>query len=269
MSNIIDLSNHTTFGIGPTAFCKTIYDIEELKKTSSCFILGKGSNILFLNKLKSPIIINKTDKFSFDSTVLYAQSGCSLSFLAKKSAMQGLSGLEWAYLLPASVGGAIKMNAGAFGKCIADTISKVGVLRNGKVVEFSARECGFSYRKSAFLDDDIILYAYFNLKKADINACLFSLFDIEQKRKAQPKGKSAGCIYKTKEKSAGWYIDKAGLKNKRIGDIFISPIHAGFFINAGKGKCEEVLRLMDYTEKCVQDKFNVTLEKEIKIVGEL
>ena len=107
------------------------------------------------------------------------------------------------------------------------------------------------------------------MEKADIKNCLLALNETEQKRKTQPKGKSAGCIYKTKDKSAGWYIERANLKNKRIGDIFISPIHAGFFINAGKGRCEDVLRLMDYTEKRVQDKFGVKLEKEIKIVGEL
>ena len=161
------------------------------------------------------------------------------------------------------------MNAGAFGKSVSDVVSKVGVLRDGEVVELSKDQCGFSYRKSDFLESDVILYAYFDLEKSESGLCKQKLDDVMQKRKTQPKGKSAGCIYKTKDKSAGWYIEKANLKNKRFGDIYVSPIHAGFFINAGRGKCEDVLQLMDYTEKRVLDVFGVVLEREIKIIGEL
>jgi hypothetical protein len=82
------------------------------------------------------------------------------------------------------------------------------------------------------------------------------LEEIRARRNTQPKGKSAGCIYKTEDKSAGWYIEQAGLKNKRVGDIYVSPIHAGFFINAGKGCAKDMLKLMDYVEKTVEDKFN-------------
>lgn len=269
MSNIVDLGKYTTFGIGPKVKAEIVTDLSSLVKNSSAIILGRGSNVLILNKIDRKAVINRAEKFVISKDVLYAESGCSLSFLAKHTASCGLGGLEWAYALPASVGGAIRMNAGAFFHDISESIIKVGVLRGGEVIELGADECGFSYRSSAFLPCDVILYAYFRLEKSSADRCNEKISQVFTLRSAQPKGKSAGCIYKTKGKSAGYYIEKANLKGKRIGDIFVSPIHAGFFINAGKGKCEDVVRLMDYVEKSVQDKEGVTLEKEIKIIGEI
>ena len=268
MSNLIDLSKYTTFGIGPKVKTEIITDLSALRKNSDAIILGKGSNVLILDKFSEKVVINRAQKFWIKNNTLYAESGCLFSFLAKYTATLGLGGLEWAYMLPASIGGAIKMNAGAFSHSIGESIEKVGVYREGEVVELSAKECGFSYRKSTFDNGDVILYAYLNLTPSKDDMCLQKLDEVKSKRLLQPKGKSAGCIYKTQGKSAGWYIERANLKGKRFGDIYVSPIHAGFFINAGRGKSEDVLKLMDYVEKCVEDKFGIKLEKEIEIIGE-
>jgi UDP-N-acetylmuramate dehydrogenase len=269
MSNLITLAKFTTLGIGGDALVDVVHSACELSKCSNSVVLGMGSNVLISdNGIKDRVIINRANGFKIENGVLYAESGCSISHLSTYCSSLGFSGLEWAYMLPATVGGAIVMNAGAFGGQISDSVLKVGVLRLGKVEEIDAKDCGFSYRASKFLEQDIILYAYFALKKESCKSCNKMLEEIRARRNTQPKGKSAGCIYKTEDKSAGWYIEQAGLKNKRVGDIYVSPIHAGFFINAGKGCAKDMLKLMDYVEKTVEDKFNKRLIREIKLIGE-
>ncbi len=269
MSNIISLAKFTTLGIGGLARVEIARSVDDLIKNSTAQILGNGSNVLVSDDgVKANVVINRANYYFINDEVLYAESGCLISTLALFCAQNSLSGLEWAYMLPATVGGAIIMNAGAFGGQMSDVITKVGVLREGKVVELGVNECGFSYRSSAFLHADIVLYAYFRLKKSSKEKCFDEIKNVRVLRSFQPKGKSAGCIYKTDGKSAGWYIEQAGLKNKRIGDIYVSPIHAGFFMNAGRGSAKEMLALMDYVEKTVQDKFGKTLKKEIKLIGD-
>jgi UDP-N-acetylmuramate dehydrogenase len=151
---------------------------------------------------------------------------------------------------------------------VGDIVKSVGVFRDNEVVEIDGKDCGFSYRTSNFREQDIIVYAKFDLIKADKEKCLALIDNTKALRACQPKGKSAGCIYKTEDKSAGWYIERAGLKNKRVGDIFVSPVHAGFFINAGRGTAKDMVALMDYVEKKVQDKFNKVLVREINLIGE-
>ncbi|MBO5224096.1 MAG: UDP-N-acetylmuramate dehydrogenase [Clostridia bacterium] len=269
MSNLVSLARYTTFGIGGTARVTVANGVEDLISLCPSVVLGFGSNVLISDKgVRERVVINRAQSHEFSDCSLYAQSGCSLSLLAQKSSELGFSGLEWAYLLPSTVGGAVVMNAGALGKSIGDCVTSVGVLRNGKVEELSRSDCGFSYRKSCFNTTDVVLYARFTLQRADRTQICERMDITKRMRSLQPKGKSAGCIYKTDGKSAGWYIDRAGLKNKRVGDIYVSPVHAGFFINAGRGTARDVLALMDYVEKTVQDKFGKTLEKEIKLIGE-
>ena len=269
MSNLITLANFTTLGIGGEALVDVVYTACELSKCSNSIVLGMGSNVLISDKgVNGRVIINRANGFKIENGALYAESGCLMSYLAKHCSSLGFSGLEWSYMLPATVGGAIVMNAGAFGGQVSDSLLKVGVLRRGKIEEIEAKDCGFSYRTSGFSTEDIILYAYFSLKREDSKLCNKRLEEIKTRRNTQPKGKSAGCIYKTEDKSAGWYIEQSGLKNKRVGDIYVSPIHAGFFINAGRGSAKDMLKLMDYVEKSVEDKFNKRLIREIKLIGE-
>ena len=269
MSNLICLSKYTTLGIGGMARVEIARSVEDLIKNPTSLVLGNGSNVLVSDKnLTQQVVINRANKYVINGETLYAESGCLISALAVFCAQASLGGLEWAYMLPASIGGAIVINAGAFGKQISDLVERVGVLRRGKVVELTASECGFSYRSSLITNDDIVLYAFFRLKRAKREDCERNLARTKALRMLQPKGKSAGCVYKSEGKSAGWYIEQAGLKNKRVGDIYVSPIHAGFFINGGKGTAREMLALMDYVEKTVEDKFNKKLTREIKLIGE-
>jgi UDP-N-acetylmuramate dehydrogenase len=269
MSNLICLSKFTTLGIGGKARVEIARSVDDLIKNSTSLVLGNGSNVLASDKnLAQKVVINRANEYALYGETLYAESGCLISALAVFCAQASLTGLEWAYMLPASIGGAIVMNAGAFGKQISDVVERVGVLRNGKVIELTVSECGFSYRSSAFYKDDIVLYAFFRLKRSKREDCECNLSRTKALRTLQPKGKSAGCVYKSEDKSAGWYIEQAGLKNKSVGDIYVSPVHAGFFINGGKGTAKDMLALMDYVEKTVEDRFNKKLTREIKLIGE-
>lgn len=271
MYKIINMSKLTTLGIGGKA---RVFDVtcesqilDEWDKTD--FVLGNGSNILVSDfGVKERVLRNRLTSYEYSGEYLKAQSGCSLSFLAKDSASKGLSGLEWAYLLPATVGGATVMNAGAFGKSVSDCVVEVEVACNGKIKTLSFDECGFSYRSSRFSKDEFIVSTTFRLEKSCKQDCITEMQRVKKLRDTQPKGKSAGCIYKAVGKGSGYYIDKAGLKGEREGDIFVSPIHAGFFINAGNGTARQMLTLMERVEKRVMQEFGVKLEREIILVGE-
>lgn len=270
MCIMVNMRNFTTLGIGGEAVAKIIEvptDVPSL--CHDAFVLGRGSNILVADSgIRSLVAINRMDGIKINGEVVSVFSGTNLSVLARELAHLGLSGLEWAYKLPASVGGALKMNAGAFGGQMSDSVISVTVYRNGEFITLDATQCRFGYRSSAFTDTDFIIKCDLRLKKSTKKKCVLRLVQSSCARKKQPKGKSAGCIYKTLDKSAGWYIEQAGLKGKRSGDIIVSPIHAGFLINEGRGSAKQMLSLMDYVEKAVQDKFGVTLEREIKLVGE-
>lgn len=271
MYEIINMSTLTTLGIGGKAMVYSVNSLNELIDLIDCngIALGKGSNILVSDYgIKRPVLYNRLTNFDYDGNLLRAQSGCSISKLALQSAKRGLSGLEWAYMLPATVGGATVMNAGAFFKSVSDCIIEVELLRRGKVITLKACECGFSYRKSGFLQGDFILSVTFKLEKRKTEDCLALIENARSKRNLQPKGKSAGCVYKAVGKGSGYYIDKAGLKGEREGDIFVSPIHAGFFINAGGGTAKQMLTLMQRVEKRVEQEFGINLEREILLIGD-
>ena len=271
MYKIVSMSKLTTLGIGGNA---KIFDVtsesqlEDLLSVDS-FVLGNGSNILASDsEIKKPILRNRLTKYEYLGNYLKAQSGCNMTKLAKDSANKGLSGLEWAYGLPATVGGATFMNAGAFSNSVSDCVEEVEVFKNGEIKRLSVDECKFSYRSSSFTKNDFITSVTFRLKPLHKDLCLKELYKIQSKRKVQPSGKSAGCVYKAVGKGSGYYIDRAGLKGEREGDIFVSPIHAGFFINAGNGTAKQMLKLMEKVEKKVIREFGIQLEREIILVGD-
>ncbi len=266
----VSLDRFTTFGIGGEAEVLTVSGPADCKRIPSQFVtLGNGSNVLIADAgIAQTVVLSRADSFSLQGDRLIAQSGCRLSQLALFTAKLGFSGLEWAYGLPARVGGAVATNAGAFGGCIADCVREVVVFRNGSAYRCAKEDCGFSYRSSRFTCQDFVMQATFDLTEKNSDFCLSEIARVRKGREAQPKGRSAGCIYRTADKSAGWYIERAGLKGKRIGDIVVSPVHAGFFLNEGRGKAADVVRLMDYVEKAVADKFGVVLQREIRLLGD-
>lgn len=237
------------------------------------YVIGNGTNIIFEDCGFSGVIIclRKMCASKVKGTIIYAEAGLNLFALNYICKTEGLGGLEWSYGIPASVGGAVCMNAGAYNYEMKDFIKDVWILKNGKVKKIANTKMGFEYRTSAIKNSvHVVLKASFKLKKEDS-------LKIEEKQKqifayrkcCQPYGTyNSGSIFKkTDGISAGKTIDKLGLKNVKIGDIQISPIHANFFINLQNGKSEDLHKLINFVKCEAKQKEGVILEEEVIFVG--
>lgn len=274
------LSEYSTFGIGgPIHLFAEILTPDEMqeafieaKKWSlPVFILGKGSNCLFDDKgFEGIVLLNRIDFLEIEGTLARAGSGASFSLLGIKTARQGLTGLEFASGIPASVGGAVFMNAGANGKETKDSLKSVEYLfSNGEVKVFSKEELKFSYRRSPFQTmQGAILSASFCLEKGE-GARRRQMEILAKRIETQPlKDKSAGCIFRNpREMGAGALIDACGLKGFSIGGAAVSETHANFLINRGGATAKDVLSLIEEVQKKVREKTGVFLEPEVRIVG--
>lgn len=234
-------------------------------------MLGKGSNVIFRSKIIKPIVVHLCgDDIRFykkeDGFMVSVFAGVSLSALLKRCALLGASGMEWATGIPGSVGGAILMNAGANGGCMADIVKNVVIYKDFKVKKIDKKDCGFGYRKSALGDAVIIRVALFLPfgDKIKIKSQMEKFFDIRRAKSA--KGFSAGSIFKNSDKPAGWYIEQAGLKGVSSGGAVISTEHANVIINKGNATSKDVLRLMRKVKRKVYKKFGTLLEPEVKII---
>lgn len=243
-------------------------------------VLGNMSNVLIPdNGLKVPVIITtamKETKVVSDengAVKVYAESGVSFTKFSFEMCKQGYSGLEFAYGIPGSVGGAVYMNAGAYGGEAKDVITKVVACdKKGNIFEFTNQECEFGYRTSKFTNDEyVIIGAEFALTKADADECVVNAKEIMQKRvdKQPLEYPSCGSTFKRPEGYfAGKLIQDSGLMGFSVGGAQVSEKHAGFVINRNCATTEDVLELMRQVRKTVNEKFGVTLEEEIKLLNE-
>lgn len=280
------LSNYTTFKIGgPASILIEAKSDEELLKLVNLFdelktkymIIGRGSNLLISDAgIDRPVIVldkNFARIEDLGDNTLYAEAGASLKSLANRACDLSLSGLEAISGIPGTVGGAVYMNAGAYGSEIKDVVTRVRCIKNGKLVELDASEAGFAHRKSVFQEKDynLILGAYFKLEKGDKEAIEEAQRDYTQRRKdKQPlEYPSAGSVFKRPE---GYYasklIDDAGLKGLAVGGAMVSKKHSGFIINTGSASFDDVVKLIDLVKDKVEEKFGVRLEEEIRIINE-
>ncbi len=266
------LSAYTTLGVGGSSRVRELTDAPTAEEVLSgaSLVIGKGSNLLISDDgVDGVTVINRLRSVTVDGERIEAESGISLPSLSAIATSRGLSGFEPLSGIPGSVGGAVKMNAGAFGKSVADLIESAEVIRDGKRVVLSRDELGFSYRNSAISESDFVVKATFRLKQSsvsDIRKETRRLFLIRRER--QPQGKSAGSTYLKADKPAGWYIDMAGLKGARVGGAVVSEKHANFIINDGYATARDVYELMQKIEAVVLDHFGVKLKREIKLIGE-
>lgn len=253
--------------------CEIIRSLNE--KNEKYIVLGNISNVLLPDEeIEVPLIVTtdmKNTKVSDDGKV-YAQAGVSLTKLSIDMCRKGLSGLEFAYGIPGSVGGAIYMNAGAYGGEIKDVTTKVYALdKDGNMVEFSGEECEFGYRSSVFQKCGYtIIGAEFSLRWSDADECVKNAKEIMQKRvNKQPlEYPSCGSTFKRPEGHfAGALIEQAGLKGCRIGGAQVSEKHAGFVINYDNATTQDVLSLMRKIRQVIMDKCGVTMQAEIKLLG--
>jgi UDP-N-acetylmuramate dehydrogenase len=273
------LSEFSTFGIGgPIQFFLEIRTFEEAQHAFDWArahgveirVVGKGSNSLFSDApFDGLVLLNKIDGCVIEGEVVKVGAGVSFAYLGIQTAKLSLAGLEFASGIPASVGGAICMNAGANGAEVFDCLESVSYLYPaGQIHELKKSELTFGYRTSSFQSmKGCILSARFLLRKSE-EARQKQLKIIEARIKSQPlKEKSAGCIFRnpSKEISAGALIDKCGLKGLSVGDAKVSPIHANFIVNVGRAKAMDVAILIQTIQNAVLEKTGIQLEPEIKI----
>lgn len=243
------LSAYTTFGIGGRARRISIARSrsELIDLAPDALVLGRGSNVLVSDDgYDGDAVINRYDDIVFNGDLVVAGSGACLASVSAAAARCGLSGLEWAIGIPGSVGGAVRMNAGAFGGAISDRLLYADVLRGGSVVRLGRGELGFSYRHSAIADDDVVIAAAFLLDKISAAVTLARCGEYtERRRSKQPSGKSAGSVFKNPSGiSVGKVLDGAGLKGLRNGGAVISPVHANIIVNTGDATADDVCGLI-------------------------
>jgi len=246
------------------------------------FILGKGTNLLISDRGIRGIVISMAGftKITRDENFISAFAGVSLKALCEFAQKEGLSGLEFACGIPGSVGGAVFMNAGAYGGEIKDVLycSKCLVPQlehlqsSNPILHLRANEHDFSYRKSALQTRSLIqLSSVFKLSYDDPAAILSRMrdFDVQRSDKQPIDLPSAGSVFK---RPAGHFtgklIDDCGLRGYRIGDAAVSSKHCGFIVNLGKATAQDVQDLIRYVQDTVYQRYGVKLQTEIRQVGE-
>jgi len=264
-------------------------DLKELVKwltenDIAWWVVGRGSNILVPDTGLAGVVIFLEGEFSSiekiaaadtaaQEVLLRAGGGCPLAKLVSFCTAEGLSGLEFAIGIPGSIGGAIVMNAGAWGHEIASIVDSVSLMDNrGTVRSEKAENLGFSYRKWAISSETILLSATFRLAKGhqdDIKEACRKYQEL--RRKNQPITEpSAGSFFKNPPAdSAGRLIEEAGLKGFSIGGAKISEKHANFIVNTGSASATDILNVMHLVQQQVYKRFGIRLEPEVHILGEI
>ncbi|MBR0147552.1 MAG: UDP-N-acetylmuramate dehydrogenase [Eubacterium sp.] len=282
---------HTTFRTGGPArrYC-SIASIDELKEVMSTaeadgdplFIIGNGSNLLVSDRGIDGTVIEVGDRFrkirviSGDSEAeiagIYAEAGALLSVIAVAARDAGLDGMVFASGIPGTLGGAVSMNAGAYGGEMKDIIEYVDVFRNGKEERIPGADMHFGYRTSICHEEPmVVLGAKLRLipgKKEEIAAAMQDLS--QRRREKQPlEYPSAGSTFKRPEGFfAGKLIQDSGLSGYRIGGAEVSAKHCGFVINRGDATSDDIYQLIRHIIRTVEEKHQVRLEPEVRMLGE-
>lgn len=279
------MKNHTSFKIGgPAAALCAPKDRQQLRELVGfvqregvdSWYIGNGSNLLVSDAGLNGIAILLDSSFDgeieLDGTVLLAPAGKKLSAVCAAACAAGLTGLEFAYGIPGSVGGAVYMNAGAYGGEMKDRLLWVEYLApTGEIVRLEQEQLSLSYRHSRFMEEGMegscIVRAAFGLQRGE-KAAIQSEMDriLNQRRQKQPlEYPSAGSTFKRPQGAfAAQLIDKCGLKGFTVGGAQVSEKHAGFVINTGKATCADVLELTRQVRECVQEKTGHLLELEVR-----
>ena len=283
------MRKHLSFRCGGNArFFAEIESIDELilaqkfsiDKNIPLFILGQGTNILISDLGYNGLIIKLGKSFnSFELSdngtqmIAKAKAGVILGSLSRKVSKEGFAGLQMLAGIPGTIGGAVYMNAGAYGQEISDTLTEVTTLtEKGELKTYSNKECSFAYRSSIFQKNkEIILEASFKLPKSERNILESEIENaMKSRREKQPLDKpNAGSAFKRpKEGFPGAFIEQAGLKGFKIGDAQVSEKHANFIVNLGNATAKEIAELFNYVEQKVYERFQIKLEREVIFLGD-
>lgn len=234
-------------------------------------VVGNTSNLLFVSKITFPIIFTSKmrDEYKVSGNSVTVSAGMQISRLIEIAKRNKLGGIEQLVGIPATVGGAIFNNAGAYGNNISSKLVKISAFYNGKIVDIPASHIKFGYHFSN-LKGIVLLTASFWFENKNEYDIISLCNEYTYKRTVmQPNGFSLGSVYqKINGKSAGFYIERAGLKMTRIGGVVISKKHANFFVNDKQGSAEDFLKLQALVEDKVSKQFGLTLISEIEKVGD-
>ena len=277
------MSRHTTFKIGGNAdLWVTIKSLEELKLILSvtkefdtpCFVCGKGSNLLVSDKGIDGVVISLQglDEIKIDGNALVCGAGASLRAVCLAAQKASLSGLEFAFGIPGTIGGALYMNAGAYGGEMSQVVvSATAVDLDGNQVELLLPDMKLGYRTSVFKNNGLIITSVkLQLNSGDAQKIKATMDDFfGRRRDKQPlEFPSAGSTFKRPEGYfAGALIEQNNLKGVSVGGAQVSEKHAGFVINTGDATCDDVLSLIDKVKDTVKTADGVELEPEVIFVG--
>ena len=292
------MNKHTSFKVGgPARFFAKAESTEDLKaaialareKGLPYFILGNGTNLLVSDKGYDGVVITLAGDFStiedLGNGAFKVGAAVPLGRFARTTLKQGFAGIHKLAGIPGTLGGAIYMNAGAYGQEIGNCCTSVTILDSeGNIRELAAADCGFGYRQSIFQKNKaIILSATFQLPAASAEGKAVADLEAElaecmAKRKAsQPLNMpNAGSTFKRLESGAadtptqiapGYYIEQAGLKGHHIGGAEVSTLHANFIVNAGGATAKDILDLSEHVQRVVHEKFAIKLKREIILLG--
>jgi UDP-N-acetylmuramate dehydrogenase len=279
------MKNHTSFKVGGPAdiivFPEDFNVISQIVKNCikdglQFFILGNGTNLIVRDKGIRGIVIKvngKLNKFSVEGEIITAEAGLLLSRLSKIALKHQLSGLEFASGIPGTLGGAIVMNAGAYGGEMKDVVISTEYLdTDGNIKVISGQQHKFGYRTSLIQQEKgIVIKSLIKLKSGIKEEIEAKMKELDKKRTdKQPLEKpSAGSVFKRPEGYfAGKLIEDCGLSGYKIGGAEVSGKHCGFIINSGEATAKDILSLIRYIQLKVKEKFNVDLQTEVRIVGE-
>lgn len=279
------MKKHITFRVGgPADFLvkpKTESQLSEVikfakKENIPFLVIGNGSNLLVKDGGIRGIVIELSDNFNnyeIEGKIIKAQSGVLLSILGRNAMKNALTGLEFAAGIPGTLGGALAMNAGAYGGEMKQVVKSVKLMdTDGNIFELSNEEMKFEYRKSLLSSTDyIVLSAVIELQEGNIDEIKATMADYSNKRVTkQPLNlPSAGSTFKRPEGHfAAKLIDDSGLRGLTLRGAQVSEKHCGFVVNLGNAKAKDILDLMYIVKSTVKSKYGITLEEEVKILGE-
>ena len=279
------MKKHSTFGIGGNAkvfiLPQKLIEIKNILKYSTKYDIkviftGSGSNLLVSDRGFDGIIISLKKTFKkllfLDDGYIVVESGVMLGNMVKEAIKRNIEGFESLVGVPGTVGGALYMNAGAYGTEISKYFVSARVVnKKGEEKTLTKSDIQFFYRKSTFSKDDLLIEAKLKYKKGDIKKIekMKKKFSDSRKNNQPLKFRSAGSIFKnpSTEVAAGYLIDKAGLKGVKKGNAMISPKHANFIVNLGKASSDDVLYLIRYIKREIAKEYKILLELEIKLIG--
>ena len=277
-----DMSKHTSFKAGGKAKfyikAKTVEDVINTVKISKennipIVVLGNGSNILFKDKEFNGVVLKiELDTLKIEENIITAEAGVKNAILGRKALDNNLQGFEFAAGIPGTIGGAIRMNAGAYGGEIKDIVQDVEYLdyEDLKIKKITNKECNFEYRHSVFCENkNIILSATFKLEngiKEEI-ANRMNEFAKSRKEKQPLEYPSAGSTFKRgTDFITAKLIDECGLKGYQIGGSQVSEKHAGFIINKENATAKDIIDLVEYVKKTVKEKTGKSIDLEVEII---